>query len=518
MTPLDLVLVHPNGRDGIYQSLSALAAVETPVWAAMLASYARAKGHSVAIVDAEAEQLSPEQVGKRVAELAPLLACVVVYGHHPSASTQVMPAAGATIRAIREASFRAGDFRAAHVPHDSPAPAPIRTMLLGGHVAALPERTLQEERADYVCTGEGPVALHETLVGLKAGKTPASSGARGIAFSHGFGMCRTLDAPNVEDLDAEIPTPAYDLLPMERYRAHNWHCFGGLERAPYASLYTTLGCPFSCSFCCIQAPFRAGERLKARTSTVGPNSYRRWSPTRIGATLEGLAARGIRNIKIADEMFVLNRAHVEGVCNEILARKLDLNLWAYARTDTVKDGMPELLKAAGFNWLAFGIESGSADIRNGSDKELDDLDMRETLRKTRAAGIHVIGNFIFGLPGETLSTMEETLALATELNCEFGNFYSAMAYPGSPLYAATLRDHPDDLPATWAGYSQHGRETLPVRTAALSAAQIVAFRDHAFRVYHSSSRYLAMIERTFGWSGVSDVMAMLATAPLERAP
>lgn len=495
---VDLVLIHPNGRAGVYQGLSGLAAIETPVWAAMLATYARGKGHSVAIIDAEAEQLEPEQVAQRVLGLAPYLACVVAYGHHPSASTQVMPAAGATVRAIRDVSRN----------------TTIKTMILGGHAAALPERTLEEDRPDVVCTGEGPVALDECLRALKSGRTPAATGARGLVFSHGFGACRTFDAPNVEDLDGEMPEPAWDLLPMHLYRAHNWHCLGGLDRAPYASLYTSLGCPFTCSFCCIQAPFRAGERLRQVKGIS--NSYRRWSPARVGETLEHLAGMGVRNVKIADEMFVLNRAHIEGICDEILRRKLDLNLWAYARTDTVRDGMAEKLKAAGFNWLAFGIESASEDVRNASAKELGEDEIRDTIGKVRAAGIHVIANYIFGLPGETYALMGKTLDLAVDLNCEFGNFYCAMAYPGSPLYAETLKNRPEDLPATWAGYSQHGRETWPLATETLTAEEIVAFRDRAFIKYHSSVRYIDMIRETFGEDGVTEVRRMLE-AKLERA-
>ncbi len=58
-------------------------------------------------------------------------------------------------------------------------------------------------------------------------------------------------------------------------------------------------------------------------------------------------------------MFVLNVRHVSGICDLIIERGYDLNIWAYARVDTVKDGMLDKLKRAGFNWLAFGIEAAS---------------------------------------------------------------------------------------------------------------------------------------------------------------
>ncbi len=94
----------------------------------------------------------PTEVADRVRELDPVLAAVVVYGHQPSASTQIMTAAGQVCTAIKEAS------------PDQPV------LLVGGHVAALPEQTLREEDADFVAAGEG---LH-TLVGLvEALKTPA---------------------------------------------------------------------------------------------------------------------------------------------------------------------------------------------------------------------------------------------------------------------------------------------------------------------------------------------------------
>ena len=223
---------------------------------------------------------------------------------------------------------------------------------------------------------------------------------------------------------------------MDKYRAHNWHCFGHLERQPYAAIYTTLGCPYHCTFCCIQAPFKSGEKELGLKETA--NSYRYWSPKQVGDELEKLAGMGVRNIKIADEMFVLNKRHVLGICDEIIARKLDFNIWAYARIDTVKEGMLPKLKQAGFNWLAFGIEAANSRVQADVDKRFDEEDVYDTVAKTKAAGINIIGNFIFGLPEDDDASMQETLDMALRLNCEFANLYSAMAYPGSPLYTMAL--------------------------------------------------------------------------------
>lgn len=507
----DLVLVHPNGRAGIYQSISALAAVEPPLWACMLAAYARGKGLRVAVIDAEAENLSASEVAARVSEANPYLAAIVVYGHQPSASTQVMPAA---LEAVREIFYSCG--------------ASTRTLLVGGHVAALPESSLSDDDgayASFACAGEGFTTIVELTRALEEPNVETRNERiravhdlvfrteEGQEIGHGHGPPALL----LGDLDHEVPAPAWDLLrdlSGKTYRAHNWHALGYPTRAPYASLYTTLGCKFDCDFCCIQSPFRSGERAAGARG----NSYRRWSPARVGQTLEELAHAGVKHVKIADEMFVLNQVHVEGVCDEILRRGLDLNLWAYARTDTVRAGLLDKMKEAGFNWLAFGIESGDATVRAGSNKRLGFAeDIEGVIAEVRKRGIHVIANYIFGLPGETAQSMAATLDFAQHLNTEFANFYAAMAYPGSALYAEAATRRPEDLPASWSGYSQHSKDSKPLRTRLLSSREILAFRDEAFTRYHSSPAYLDMLEKTFGASAVNDVKEMLAVK-IERNP
>jgi radical SAM superfamily enzyme YgiQ (UPF0313 family) len=488
MAKLDLALINPSSRTQVYQSLAhKFVAVENPVWAGLMATFCRQKGLSVAVIDAEAEELIATEVAERVQDLSPVLVAVVVYGHQPSASTQIMTASGQVCTAIKQLD-----------PEQ-------KVLLVGGHVAALPERTLRDEDADFVAAGEG---LH-TLVGLvEALKTAAPDLANvpGLWYRDDGQICSTPDGPLLGDLDAEMPGIAWDLLPMTRYRAHNWHCLGGRDRQTYAALYTTLGCPYHCSFCCIQAPFKSGERAAGRDGST--NTYRFWSPDTVINQIDLLVNRyGVRNIKIADEMFVLNRRHVLGVCDWIIERGYDLNIWAYTRVDTIKDDMLDKLKAAGFHWLAFGIEAGADRVRANVDKAFDQDEVYKVIERVRAAGINVIGNYIFGLPEDDETTMQATLDLATDLNCEFANFYSAMAYPGSPLYAlAVCQGIP--LPAEWTGYSQHSRDCLPLPTRYLPARDVLHFRDEAFLKYYTNLHYLQMIERRFGPETVQQIRHM----------
>ena len=485
--PLDLLIVQPGNRMQVYQKLGrGLTAVEPPVWAGLLATFARARGDSVDILDAEALELTPDETAARIAERAPRLVAVIVFGHQPSASTQTMPGAGALCTALRRV-----------------APE-IPTLLVGGHVSALPERTLREEACTYVCQGEGPHTVAGLLDALRASGVRRLDRVPGLWYRDGDAIRHTAPAPVIADLDRDLPRMAWDLLPMERYRAHNWHCFGCLDRRqPYASIYTSLGCPYRCSFCCINAPF-------------GRPSYRHRSAASVAAELDHLVERyGVRNVKILDEMFVLNYSHVLGVCDALIERGHDLNIWAYARVDTVRPQALDRLKRAGINWLALGIESGSAHVRDGALKAFGRADIAETVRAIQAAGIHVIGNFIFGLPDDDRGTMQATLDLACELNCEFANFYSAMAYPGSRLYDQALAEG-WPLPASWSGYSQHAVDTLPLPTRSVSAGEVLRFRDRAFQTYFGRPEYLDMVARTFGAETVAHVREMTGHR-LERA-
>ena len=476
----DLLVINPASADVVYQGLARdHAAIEPPLWCRLIAGYVRDRKWSVDILDAEALGMTRGQVAGYVHEHRPRLVCVVAHGHQPSASTQSMTGAGAVCRDIKRDS----------------AEQPV--IIVGGHVAALTERTMAEESVDFACNGEGPVTVERLLAGDNLADIP------GLAWRSGGKFIQNAAAPLV-DL-GELHGDVWDLLPMRKYRAHNWQCLDGSPRQPYASIYTSLSCPFACNFCMIDAPFRAS---KAR-------QYRTRDPASVVAEVEVLYRRyGVRTFKIADEMFVLSPKHYVPICEGLAALPFahELNIWAYARVDTVKAGHLPLLRRAGVRWLALGIESGSKHVRDGADKHFDDDDIEDVVRAIQSAGINVIGNFMFGLPDDTKETMRATLDMALGLRCEFANFYSAMAYPGSKLHEQA---DPSVLPKAWSGYSQHSEDCTPLPTATMSGAEVLAFRDAAFTEYFSNTDYLGMIERKFGQAAVGGVRAM-AAKPLRR--
>ncbi len=497
MPHVDLVLINPGQGHLIYQNLSSkLTAVEPPIWAGLIASYVMQKGFSAILLDSNAEQWDAETTAKHALALNPKLIAVVVYGHNPSASTQVMPAAGAICRAIKSLAQDAN------------------VLLVGGHVSALAQYTLETEAVNFVCDGEGPVTVFELLQIIRQNKKVFNS-IPDLWFRNDQGIQPpSVRAPLLKDLDREIPGMPWGLLPMEKYRAHNWHCFDGSSRQPYAALYTTLGCPYRCEFCCIQSPFRQGEKAAGYSSQV--SSYRFWSPNWVLSQIDLLVKNyGVKNIKLADEMFVLNRQHVMDICDQLIERDYGLNLWAYARVDTAKDpALLHKLKNAGFNWLVLGIEAASPQSRRDVDKNFKQEDIFESVRAINQAGIHILGNYIFGLPEDTFETMQSTLDLALQLNTEFANFYCAMAYPGSGLYARAVKEK-WPVSSDWSTYSQHSKRTLPIATRTLTSYDIVKFRDKAFSTYFNAPDYQRMILKKFGQASLDEVQQMVSQT-LER--
>jgi anaerobic magnesium-protoporphyrin IX monomethyl ester cyclase len=490
MKNVDVLFVHPNGAPFVYQGLSTTySAIEPPIWAALLANHVRVKGHTTAIIDCEAERFDVDASAQAILDYETKLVAVVVYGQQPSASTQNMHAASLLCKKLKEEKIEA------------------KVLLLGLHPSAVARQTINREAADFVCQGEGMYTITSLLSG-DMNKLSDLEKVPGLWYRDNGHVKFTKPAEIVDqkDLEAELPGMAWDLLPMEKYRTSNWHAMSnGGDRMPFASLYTSLGCPFQCSFCCINAPFGNNN---VENWDYGRNKFRFWDPSFIIKEFEEIHQRGIRNVKIADEMFVLNKSHFLKLCQLITERKYDFNIWAYARIDTVREEYLAPLKDAGVEWLALGIESGNAVVRKDVVKgKFTSVNITDLVQKIKDAGINVIGNYIFGLPEDNHETMQETLNLAMDLNCEFSNFYSTMAYPGSKLYLDALL-HRWELPDSYVGFSQHSYETTPLRTNFLSPAEVLAFRDKAFDTYHQNDKYLQFIKSKFGDKVHDDLVAM----------
>jgi radical SAM superfamily enzyme YgiQ (UPF0313 family) len=323
---LDLLIIKPGSQKQLYGELSeSITGLEPPLWAALLAAFIRVKGYKVDLIDAEIE---PERIKPALDKGDPRFIAVAVSGTNPSASTMNMIGARSILDDIRGSGIKAP------------------TILMGLHPSALPERTMNEEPVSMLCQGEG----FFTLLSLLSGEE--NKNIAGLWYREGG---RLLSNPAAELIGPDVlPVPAYDLLPMEKYRAHNWHSWtNNNRRQPYGVIYTSFGCPYNCSFCCINALF-------------GEHKIRQRAPELVIRDIEYLVRNyGIKNIKIIDEMFAFRQEHVEKICDLIAEKGFDLNIWAYARVDTISRKMLEKMKRAGINWLGLGFESGSKKVRDG---------------------------------------------------------------------------------------------------------------------------------------------------------
>ncbi len=476
----DIVLVNPGDKKQSYGKLGeTLAAVEPPLLLALLAAFLREKGFAVTIIDAEAEDLEADDIVSRLAADLPRVVGIGLIGANPSASsTPKMAAVRPLLEKIR-----------GKMPE-------CRTVLFGIHPAALPEQTLREEGCDFVVRGEAFYVVERLLQTIRAGKNDFT--IPGLWYLRNEAVIDNGWADLVTDLDS-LPAPAWDLLPMEKYRAHNWHCLGDLaHRAPYGVIYTSLGCPFQCHYCNVHALYNGRPGLRRR------------SPRRVLEDIDLLYRQyQVRHLKIMDELFVTPDRRLLEICDLLIERAYDLNIWAYARVDTVSQEILQKLKQAGVNWLAFGIEAGSPAVREGVSKgRFDQPAVHRAVAMAHAAGISVLGNFMFGLPDDDLETMAGTLDLARALECEYVNFYTTMAYPGSPLYEEALK-RGWELPSSWAGYAQLSPDTRPLPTRHLSAARVLRFRDEAFEAYYGDPGYLERIRAKFGAGAVDHLRQMV---------
>jgi radical SAM superfamily enzyme YgiQ (UPF0313 family) len=173
-------------------------------------------------------------------------------------------------------------------------------------------------------------------------------------------------------------------------------------------------------------------------------------------------------------------------------------MWSYTRVDTVRERYLELFRSAGIEWLAVGIEAGNRSVRREVSKGTFEIeDIGSVVRLIQSSGINVAANYIFGFPEDNFETMQQTLDLAIELNTEMANMYPCQALPGSPIYLQA-KNYGWDLPKSFEGYAFLSYESSPLPTKFVSAADVLRFRDNAWKVYHTNSSFLNLIQSKFG--------------------
>jgi radical SAM superfamily enzyme YgiQ (UPF0313 family) len=315
---------------------------------------------------------------------------------------------------------------------------------------------------------------------------------------------------NVNQL-SRIPEINHKVVSIEEIEGlHDTYC---MEVPGYNWFFANDVLVHNCQFCMINIINRDNNDLSLAADSF--NKFRYWEPEHMIKWFDHFAENGVRNIKIADELFVLRPDHCMKLCELIIERGYDFNIWAYTRVNTVKEKYLETFKKAGINWLAIGIESGSSVIRTEITKgHFKDENIHDVIRNIKNSGINVIGNYIFGLGHDNYDTMKETYDLMVDLNCEASNMYAAMALPGSPLYFIAKKEG-WDLPKQYSEYGFLSYDCVPSRTQHLTAAEVLKFRDEAWLKYHTNPKFLNMVEQKFGTTSKDNILR-LTKVPMKR--
>lgn len=480
---IDVVLLNPGNTHAVYQELSnEFSAIEPPSLAALFASFLRNNDLHVAIVDAPALNLSPAGAARFIYEnYRPVLVVAVVYGFQPSASTQNMPAAGETCRALKEID-----------------PA-IKILMTGTHPAALPERTLREEAVDFVCDREGPETILETVKALKSDRNNFRDvpslwyRISNTIFSNPPGELMT-------HLDDAMPraawVPGFDLADAAIGQAHTRNT----NRKNALVLKE------------IQVPVALGHGVVSRMRPPDAGHGKAAAGDKIDVDRQRL----LYNVKL-DPVDVPGGGNAQGGFEQF-SRHVPVTRVSTSRASYSRMGFSHR-RSCSHGWMhnpaasSHGpayhpIQGVKGALRRSAKTPQPALD--PSPRATPAAQrypLEIQKRHIFGLPDDTPESMQETLDLAIECNCEFANFYCAMAYPGSKLYAMAIQNG-WELPSSWIGYSQHSYETHPLRTETLTSADVLRFRDEAFIKYFTAHSYLNMLRERFGEEVVSHIAGM----------
>jgi len=219
----------------------------------------------------------------------------------------------------------------------------------------------------------------------------------------------------------QMPYPAWDLLPLSSYSLP-------LVNRPYVIVETSRGCPYACDFCV--APVHQGHKFRERKAKSLVDEIER-----------GYREFGIDFFYLWGDTVTLNVKTFSAFCEELIARNLPIQWFGNARADNLTDpAFVHRLRRSGCWMLALGIESESEDIRKDMVKRLERQKIQIAFTNMRDAGIRSFAFFIFGYPGETLETINQTIDYAIALDPDFANFYPAVPYPGTALYDKVVRE------------------------------------------------------------------------------
>jgi anaerobic magnesium-protoporphyrin IX monomethyl ester cyclase len=384
--------------------------------------------HDVMIVDCEAENLSLEAVMRRAADFQ-----TEIFG--VGATTPEFPLAGDLMKTAKQ---QLG----------------VLTVLGGPHGTVLSKEVLSEHPyIDYVVRKEGEITATELLETLQTKGNLQT--IRGLSYRcNGQIQCNE-DRDLMPELDS-MPLPARHLINPALYLYPDPKF--GMKRL--ATVHTSRGCPFRCTYCYhmfgTKVRFRAIDRV-------------------IDEILMCTKKYGAELIFFVDDTFTLNPARVMEICDRIIRQQIPVRWMCLARADTLWENMLLKMREAGCIFISVGVESGSQEILDLAKKQTNLAQIRNGYDLLKRLGFETRGSFIIGLPGENRQTIRKTIDFAKGLNLDRAVFNIFTPYPGTEAYEnPSLNRHYRFLTKDWGEFKREGNAVIELDD--VSKEQLIDFQ------------------------------------------
>jgi len=301
----------------------------------------------------------------------------------------------------------------------------LRTIIFGSQPTFMPEHSLAREGIDIVVRRE-PEAIVVELINAFEKNDGSWKNVLGIGFkddSDGNKVKINEYHAFIENLD-ELPFPDRTML------AKDIDYFNPVvKRIPYTTMFTSRGCPGRCIYC--SSPSFYGRTIRMRSS----NS--------VIEELKIIQSQGYREVFFRDEIFTVSRQRVVEICEGILKNNIDLTWICSARIGTVDKALLQLMKKAGCHLIRFGVESGAQQILDAIQKDITIEQTEQAFKWVHEVRLDTHAHLMLGMPGETLKTINRSIAFVKKIDPTIITVGLCTPYPGTKLFDSVYKEHPE---------------------------------------------------------------------------
>jgi radical SAM superfamily enzyme YgiQ (UPF0313 family) len=279
--------------------------------------------------------------------------------------------------------------------------------------------------------GDNEYTLQELLDELNK-CSPNFGGINGLCYRRGQEVILNSPRALIHNLD-ELPMPAYDLFPMDRY------C--GYSVIPnYNEAVTSRGCEGACHFC---YEWWLVDPRNPRDFT----SHRTRGGKKVADEMELLHRRyGVKALTFMDDDFNSDRQKMVDLVDELEKRKLDMSWFCLSRAQNLirdADLIPRLRKV-GMYQVLIGIDGGTdeeiAEARKGPMK-VGVKELRELIQFLRKNDISTIATYLNGFWDDDEAKIRQRAKAVDEIDPDIVMIQVLNPIPGSPVYKKAVKDN-----------------------------------------------------------------------------